>query len=68
MTAATPQLAAKRAIELMGGARKVAERFSVSAQAVYKWQQVPGNKVLEIERETGVSRHELRPDIFGERA
>lgn len=59
--------ACQKAIRMLGGARKVAEQFGVSAQAVYKWDVVPARKVLEIERATGVSRHELRPDIFGER-
>jgi DNA-binding transcriptional regulator YdaS (Cro superfamily) len=29
------------------------------------WTAVPAERVLEIERLTGVSRHELRPDVFG---
>lgn len=64
----TPETACKKAIELMGGAPKVAERFGISTQAVYKWDYAPAKKVLEIEAATGVSRHQLRPDIFGERA
>lgn len=28
-------------------------------------RRVADNRVLEIERITGISRHELRPDIFG---
>lgn len=31
-------------------------------------RQVAADKVLEVERVTGISRHELRPDVFGERA
>ena len=63
---ATPEEACKKAIEFMGGARRVAERFGVSAQAVYKWDMIPARKVLDVESETGISRHELRPDVFGE--
>lgn len=66
----TQTTAAKRAIALMGGARKVAERFGLSVQAVYKWDQVPVTKVLAIEEETKgqVTRHEMRPDVFGSEA
>lgn len=28
-------------------------------------RRVPAERVLEIESMTGVSRHELRPDVFG---
>lgn len=38
----------------------------VSVQAVHKWAvQVPADRVLLVERLTGVSRHDLRPDVFG---
>lgn len=45
----------------------VAERFSVQKAAVWKWEkgQVAADKVLEVERVTGISRHVLRPDVFG---
>jgi DNA-binding transcriptional regulator YdaS (Cro superfamily) len=28
-------------------------------------RKVPAERVLQIERMTGVSRHDLRPDVFG---
>lgn len=28
-------------------------------------RQVPAERVLDLERITGVSRHDLRPDVFG---
>lgn len=30
-------------------------------------RQVAADKVLEVERVTGISRHDLRPDVFGKR-
>lgn len=49
-----------------GGVRKLAERLGVTPQAVYKWRKtgIPAERVLDVERESGVSRHELRPDIY----
>ena len=68
--AATMERAAKDAVKMLGGARKVAALYDLSVQAVYKWHQVPGNRVLEIEQATGgkVTRYEMRPDLFGESA
>jgi DNA-binding transcriptional regulator YdaS (Cro superfamily) len=38
---------------------------AVSPQAISKWSRVPAERVLEVERLTGVSRYELRPDVYG---
>lgn len=37
----------------------------ISKQAVSKWHRVPPDRVLEIERILGISRHVLRGDVFG---
>jgi DNA-binding transcriptional regulator YdaS (Cro superfamily) len=37
----------------------------ITPQAISQWTKVPAERVLEVERITGVSRHALRPDIFG---
>lgn len=44
-----------------------AERLGIAAPVLCKWEtkRIPAERVLEIERRTGISRHELRPDIFG---
>jgi DNA-binding transcriptional regulator YdaS (Cro superfamily) len=43
------------------------EAQQLSPQAVHKWAaQVPAERVLLVERVTGVSRHRLRPDVFGD--
>lgn len=55
-----------RAFRLLGGAPAIRDRFGISLQAAHKWQaQIPPKRVLEVERLTGVSKHDLRPDIFG---
>ena len=73
----TPEIAAKRAIELLGGARQIAKELDVTTQAVYQWKRIPAEHVLKIEgmlsrvgvwADDKISRHELRPDIFGEGA
>lgn len=36
----------------------------LTPQAISQWKQVPAERVLDVERATGVPRHELRPDIY----
>lgn len=44
----------------------VSRRLGVDKATVTRWAQkrVPAERVLEIERLTGVSRHQLRPDLY----
>lgn len=36
----------------------------ITPQAISQWKQVPAERVLDVERATGVSRHDLRPDLY----
>lgn len=63
----TPATATKRAIKNGGGQSSLARKLKISPQAVQKWakeNRVSHKKVIQVEAETGVSRHELRPDIY----
>lgn len=54
-------------MEAVGGRAALAEKCGVRYQAVEKWvrlDRVPAERVLQIEAATGVSRHELRPDLY----
>ena len=55
--------ALQRAIKLVGSA-ELARRIGVSRQAVDQWKEVPPLRVLDVERESGISRYDLRPDIY----
>ncbi len=59
--------ALKRAIEAAGGVRRLGALVGVTGQAVSQWGRVPAGRVLAVEAATNgaVTRHDLRPDIFG---
>lgn len=44
--------------------RDLAQQLGITAQAISQWTRVPVERVLDVERLTGVPRHELRPDIY----
>jgi DNA-binding transcriptional regulator YdaS (Cro superfamily) len=50
-----------------GSASELARKLKITPSAVLQWDKVPPRRVMEVEKITGVSRHLLRPDIFGAR-
>lgn len=59
--------ALRNAIATLGGQVKLADAIQTSQQNVSNWLRtgkVAPDKVILIEKVTGVSRHELRPDIY----
>lgn len=65
----THDTALGKAKKAAGNAQKLAELLGISAAAVSKWgDEVPLTRVLDVERVTGIPRHDLRPDVFGEPA
>ena len=57
-----------QAIVAAGSVQRLAAALGVSDQAVRKMRakgRPPAGRCLAIERLTGVSRYELRPDIYG---
>jgi len=55
-------------VDAAGSQSKLARALGVSSTAVWKWVQsskrLPAEYVLTAERLYGVSRHDLRPDIY----
>jgi hypothetical protein len=55
----------EKAIQQAGGKSALAKALGVSYQAIQQWARIPAPRVLEVERLSGISRYELRPDIYG---
>lgn len=59
---------APRIAEIMGSQSALARLCGVSQQSVSKWvlldKELPPEHVLKVEEATGISRHDLRPDIY----
>ncbi|HBE9077613.1 transcriptional regulator [Serratia fonticola] len=58
-----------RAIKAVGTTKKFAERLGISQQSVGKWKNkrkgiIPQGRVLEVFAVSGVTPHELRPDLY----
>lgn len=54
----------ERAIAAAGGPPRLAEALGITPEAIYQWDVLPVARVLEVEKLTGVPRHELRPDYY----
>ncbi|WP_242183276.1 YdaS family helix-turn-helix protein [Sphingomonas sp. CARO-RG-8B-R24-01] len=57
-----------RALSAIGGQAALSRAVGVSQPSVWHWvhrsRRVPAEFVLAVETATGVSRHELRPDLY----
>jgi len=60
--------AIQKAIEVAGGLSALASKLGIKPPSVHEWKargRIPAERVLDIEAATGVTRYELRPDIYG---
>lgn len=53
-----PLLRSKR-----GMLAKIAKELGISTSAPAMWDKVPAERLVDVERATGIERHLLRPDI-----
>lgn len=62
-------LALQKAINRVGSQVKLASLLGISTQSVNRWKnryhgKVPSSRVIDIYKITGVTPHELRPDLY----
>ncbi len=64
---AVPELAKSAlalAVAASNGPVKLGGEIGVTPQAISQWRYVPSQRVLDVERVSGVPRHILRPDLY----
>ena len=52
------------AISSVGGVKKLAAELGIKQPSVSGWKRVPAERVISVEKISGVSRTVLRPDIY----
>jgi TorA maturation chaperone TorD len=55
-----------RAIDAAGGVAQLARKIGLAQPSVSNWNRVPARRVVAVEAATGVSREQLRPDLYSE--
>lgn len=61
----TPKEALEQAISNIGGLTPLGKALGITIQSISGWDRVPAERAIAVEAATGVSRHDLRPDVFG---
>lgn len=54
----------QKATRAAGGQSALAEKLGISYQSIQQWRRIPAERVVDIERVTGIPRRELRPDLY----
>lgn len=52
------------AIERAGSMRKLARALGITHQAIRLWHTVPVDRLLDVEKATGIHREKLCPELF----
>jgi TorA maturation chaperone TorD len=55
-----------RAIDKVGGVAELARKIGIAQPSVSNWNRVPAQRVIAVEAATGISRRDLRPDLYDE--
>ncbi len=58
----------KAAIQAARTAAAIADGLGISRAAVSQWNEIPAERVIQVERLTGVHRSILRPDLYPQEA
>ncbi len=54
----------KTAIKAAGSLRALSRLLGITHSAILQWEKVPAERMLKIEKVTGVARERLRPDLY----
>lgn len=62
--AKNPKAILRRAAKRAGGFPKLADALGITRHALYQWDEIPANRVIAVEKASGVPRQQLRPDLY----
>lgn len=54
----------KEAVDKAGGVTALTRELGIKHTAPYSWTRIPADRVVDIERITGIPRQKLRPDLY----
>ncbi|MEH6691314.1 MAG: YdaS family helix-turn-helix protein [Pseudorhizobium pelagicum] len=54
----------EEAAEKVGGIVALARELGIKHPSLHSWTRVPAERVLKIEKLTGIPRHRIRPDLY----
>lgn len=57
-------IALDKAAEAVGSRAELGRLLGISGPAVRQWQVVPAERVVSVERASGIRRQLLRPDLY----
>lgn len=57
-------IALREYLKTRGRAVELAAGLGITPAAISQWHRVPAERALEVERLTGIPRHDLRPDLY----
>ena len=67
-TPLTREMGLQIAIKAAGSMRGLARLLDIAPQSIVRWKKgIPAERVIEVERVTGVPRAVLRPDLYLDR-
>jgi len=52
------------AIEAVGTKYRLAKLLGIWPSSVLRWHHIPSERIIEVERVTGIDRAKLRPDLY----
>ena len=53
-----------KAVRAAGGPTALANALGIKMESIYSWTRIPAERVFGVEAATGISREELRPDLY----
>lgn len=58
----------EKAVAAAGNKSELARRLKIKVQSIQQWTRIPENRIIDVERVTGIPREELRPDLYRRKA